>query len=50
MKFGVFTKELDHLIYIPVIKRMYKTNSIEEIKAYAGFSQIQRFKNEIDTL
>ena len=50
MPLGVFTYEFNHLQYIPVIKRMYETGSIDEIKAYAGFSQIERFQHELETL
>lgn len=50
MPFGKVTREFDHLQYIPVIQRMYDTNSLEEIKQYAGFSQHERFRQELATL
>ncbi|MDO5016591.1 MAG: TFIIB-type zinc finger domain-containing protein [Eubacteriales bacterium] len=50
MSFGKLTKEFDHLQFIPVIRRMYDNNSVEEIKAYAGYSQLERFRKELATL
>jgi Zn finger protein HypA/HybF involved in hydrogenase expression len=50
MSFGKLTKEFDHLQFIPVIQRMYDTGSVEEIKEYAGHSQVERFRKELATL
>ena len=50
MLFGTLTREWNHLQYLPVLKRMYKSNSVEEIKTYASFSQIERFRKELDIL
>ena len=50
MLFGKVTREFDHLQYLPVIQRMYDTSSLEEIQHYASFSQVERFRQELDTL
>lgn len=50
MPFGKITKEFDHLDYLPAIQRMYDANDIEEMKEFATFSQLERFKKEIETL
>lgn len=50
MPFGVSTHEFDHLQFLPVLERMYRTNRIDEIKNYASFSQVDRFRKELETL
>ncbi|MDD7543261.1 MAG: hypothetical protein PUJ57_02395 [Peptoniphilaceae bacterium] len=44
------TKELNHVQYFSVVERMYNQNSVEEMKNYAGFSQVERFRKELETL
>lgn len=48
--FGIKNVNFDHLRFIPVIKRMYLSNSVDEIKNYASFSQVERFRKELETL
>lgn len=50
MAFGTLTEEFDSLQYLPAIQRMYAQNSVEEIKEYASFSQVERFRCELETL
>lgn len=50
MLIGSSTQEFDHLQYIPVIQRMYERNSVDEIKKYASFSQVERFRKELEIL
>ena len=49
---GIFSRtiELNHVQYFPVVERMYAQNSVEEMKAYASFSQVARFRKELETL
>ena len=50
MPFGLSTQEFDHLQFLPVLERMYRTNRVDEIKNYASFSQVDRFRKELETL
>lgn len=50
MPFGVSTHEFDHLQFLPVLERMYQTNCVDEIENYASFSQVDRFRKELETL
>lgn len=50
MSFETTTKKLNHLPYLSAIKRMYQTKCIDEMKDYASFSQLERFRKELETL
>lgn len=50
MSFDKTSSEFNHLQFFPVIQRMYANNSVDEIKEYIGYSQLERFRKEITTL
>ncbi len=43
-------KEFNHVQYFPLIERMYEQSSVEEMRAHASFSQLERFRKELETL
>ncbi len=50
MLLGKMTREINDEQYIKAIQRMYDTNSVEGMKDYAGFLQMESFRKEIETL